>query len=208
MNNNGLLLLDLCKQTGLRIMNGRVGDDYGVGRYTFVGSRGSSVVDYILTSQDLLHQVKSFTVQDPNIMSDHCIINFCLEFGHSKNQSSECDEHGHVDGKFKWKSDFKADYIHSFQQQGTVDKLHVLNQKINDSSCNDEIDVCISDFINMIGDISSPIFKPSKSENKEQVNLSKKTDTPWFNDKCEEKRHYFLHYLGTGHQKQMRIGVI
>ena len=195
VNNNGLLLLDLCKQTGLRIMNGRVGDDYGVGRYTFVGSRGSSVVDYILTSQDLLHQVKSFIVQDPNIMSDHCIINFCLEFGHSKNQSYECDEHGYVDGKYKWKSDFKADYIHSFQQQGTVDKLHVLNQKIINSSCNDEIDVCISDFTNMIGDISSPIFKPSQSENKEQVNFSKKTDTPWFNDKCEEKRHYFLHYL-------------
>ena len=47
----------------------------------------------------------------------------------------------------------------------------------------------------MIGDISSPIFKPSQSESKEHVNFSKKTDTPWFNDKCEEKRHYFLHYL-------------
>ena len=92
----------------------------------------------------------------------------------------------------------------------------VLNQKIIESSCNDEIDVCISDFTNMISDISSQIFKPSQSENKEQENFSKKTDTPWFNDnkenkeqenfskktdtpwfndKCEEKRHYFLHYL-------------
>ena len=45
VNNNGLLLLDFCKQTGLRLMNGRVGNDSGIGRYTFVGHRGSSVVD-------------------------------------------------------------------------------------------------------------------------------------------------------------------
>ena len=38
-NNNGLLLLEFCKQTGLRIMNRRVKEDYGIGRYTFVGSR-------------------------------------------------------------------------------------------------------------------------------------------------------------------------
>ena len=50
VNNNGLLLLDFCKQTGLRIMNGRVGADQGIGKHTFVGSRGSSVVDYVLSS--------------------------------------------------------------------------------------------------------------------------------------------------------------
>lgn len=49
INNNGLLLLDFCKQTGLRIMNGRVGSDKGVGKYTFVGHRGCSLVDYVLS---------------------------------------------------------------------------------------------------------------------------------------------------------------
>ena len=47
INSNGLLLLDFCKQTSLRIMNGRVGNDKGLGKFTFVGSRGSSVVDYV-----------------------------------------------------------------------------------------------------------------------------------------------------------------
>ena len=36
-----------CKQTGMRIMNGRVGNHYGLGRYMFVGNRGSSVIDYV-----------------------------------------------------------------------------------------------------------------------------------------------------------------
>ena len=52
-NNNGLLLLDFCKQTDVRILNGRVGNDKGIGRYTFVGNRGSSVVDDVLASQIL-----------------------------------------------------------------------------------------------------------------------------------------------------------
>lgn len=43
VNRNRLQLLDFCKLTGLRIMNGRVGNDYGVGRYTCVGRRGSSM---------------------------------------------------------------------------------------------------------------------------------------------------------------------
>ena len=76
VNNNGLLLLDMCKQTGLRIMNGRVGGDTGIGRYTFVGSRGSSVVDYVIASQELFKFVKYFEVQEPNILSDHYSFNF------------------------------------------------------------------------------------------------------------------------------------
>ena len=57
-------------------MNGRVGSDRGVGKYTFVGSRGSSVVDYVLTSQELFNLIEDFDVQEPNIMSDHCLVNF------------------------------------------------------------------------------------------------------------------------------------
>ena len=34
VNNNGILLLDVCKQRGFHIMNGWIGTYYGVGRYT------------------------------------------------------------------------------------------------------------------------------------------------------------------------------
>ena len=39
------LSLVFCKQTGLRIMNGRMGNDSGIGCYTFVGHRSCSVVN-------------------------------------------------------------------------------------------------------------------------------------------------------------------
>ena len=46
-NNNGTLLLELCKQSGFRISNGRVGDDKGVGKNTFVNSQGTSDTFYL-----------------------------------------------------------------------------------------------------------------------------------------------------------------
>ena len=45
VNSNGQLTLKFLKQSGLRIANGRVCEAKQIGAYTFVGSRGSSLVD-------------------------------------------------------------------------------------------------------------------------------------------------------------------
>ena len=50
LDNYGRRLLDLCKSTDLLIANGRLGDDKDIGEFTYVTSRGRSVVDYLLLS--------------------------------------------------------------------------------------------------------------------------------------------------------------
>ena len=45
INANGRKLLDFCRQNELRICNGRLGDDRNIGKFTFTGSSGRSVVD-------------------------------------------------------------------------------------------------------------------------------------------------------------------
>ena len=60
-----LSLLDMCKQTGLRIMNGRCGEDKS-GQYTHMGSRGSSVVDYVVSSQHFFKHVSNFRIESTN----------------------------------------------------------------------------------------------------------------------------------------------
>ena len=42
--------LDFCKSTSLRILNGRCADDAGIGKYKIIGSRGCSLVDFVLVS--------------------------------------------------------------------------------------------------------------------------------------------------------------
>ena len=78
VNENGHDLIDFCRHTGLRIANGRIGEDDEVGKCTYVGSKGSSLIGYVLVSENLFAAFSSFTVSDPNILSDHCIINFAF----------------------------------------------------------------------------------------------------------------------------------
>ena len=43
-----------------------------------MGRNGSSLIDYILVSQNMLDMFSSFHVCTPNIFSDHCEIKFSL----------------------------------------------------------------------------------------------------------------------------------
>ena len=65
-NTNGLMLLDICKQTGMRILNGRFDNDKQ-GKYTFVGRSGSSLVDYVIATPNLFESVETFCVKEPNL---------------------------------------------------------------------------------------------------------------------------------------------
>ena len=64
-NQFGPYLMDLCKQCGLRIVNGRFGAESG--KYTYLTDRGSSVVNYVLATQNRVYE---------GILSDHCFYIF------------------------------------------------------------------------------------------------------------------------------------
>lgn len=70
INNYGRKLLELCKSSGLRIVNGRHPGDVP-GDYTFFCSRGNSVIDYLLTESSLFFSIGHFSTGVFNIFSDH-----------------------------------------------------------------------------------------------------------------------------------------
>ena len=191
VNNNGLLLLDFCKQTGLRIMNGRVGQDREIGRYTFVGHRGSSLVDYVLGSQEMFNFVKSFEVQEPNILSDHCVVNFSFEFGSCMMQENESDNYDHISEKYTWKNDLKDEYVNRLNYESTKRQLNLLNSNISECSNESDIHSCVSEFVNIIHNVSAPLFKKSIKTEKCNNSFSNEKQNPWFNDECQEKRIVF-----------------
>jgi len=77
-NNFGTRLLDLCKSSALRIVNGRLDDDYNKGMYTFLCNSGASVVDYLLTRERNFSCIESFAIQPFNEWSDHAPLRFSL----------------------------------------------------------------------------------------------------------------------------------
>ena len=66
VNRFGELLLDMCKSTDMRIVNGRLHNDAHVGSFTCMTANGESLVDYLLTSY------KNFNIiHDFKILPDH-----------------------------------------------------------------------------------------------------------------------------------------
>ena len=65
LNNHGKRLLEICRSADLRILNGRIEGD-SLGRPTFHGKSGISGIDYSICDQDLLRNITSFMMKDPN----------------------------------------------------------------------------------------------------------------------------------------------
>ena len=59
VNNEGNLLLDMCKSNNLFILNGRCDSDMNVGAMTF---RGQSVIDYSIVSYNAVHFIDTFSI--------------------------------------------------------------------------------------------------------------------------------------------------
>ena len=75
-----------------------------------------------------------------------------------------------------------------FQQHVTTENLLVLNPKI--LNCSDQFMHIRSHKFNW-----RYIDTNIQIHSSEQVKFSTKKDTPWYDGKCEEKRHYFLYYF-------------
>ena len=97
----------------------------GWGKYTFVGSNGCSVVDYVITSQNMLQHVASFQIGKPNILSDHSAIDFSFEFDKPVRES-DFSEDGYesVKGKYIWKDEWKDQYVERLSADDSRQKIN------------------------------------------------------------------------------------
>ena len=77
-NNNGNKLIELCKMSDLKIANGRLCKDRGIGNYTCHTTNGNSTIDSALLSMELFPYVDDFYVDilDKYMSDVHCPI--CL----------------------------------------------------------------------------------------------------------------------------------
>ena len=78
VDSSGTRLLQICKDSCLRIINGRLGEDAGIGNYKFPSAQNCSLIDYVLFPPSLFDTVSSFTVHDISLFSDHAPLQFSL----------------------------------------------------------------------------------------------------------------------------------
>ena len=194
-NQNGRNLLEFCILNNLRICNGRVGADKGIGKYTFVGKAGCSVVDYVLVSSDLLQHILYFEVCLPNILSDHCTIVYSIKHFACNDYTDQPlhSQNENISKKYVWNINEKENYLNALHAENET----VLNLTTDIAGCSTpgEIDQNIFKFLHLIYQICDPLFSKAICKSQKYNHLSKKKQPQWFDEECKLSRNYFYRQL-------------
>ena len=193
-NDFGNCLLDLCKSTGLRIVNGRVGEDKFIGKVTCVKGNGKSLVDYVLCKHELFSMLSEFEVYEPNILSDHCMIRFCMLTDKIQDENINLPEGLQSQSyTYKWDETKLLEYLDNLSQPIIVDQINDITESLSEvtdaKALNENLDV----FYDVLSKVCDPLFK-KKVKSNDSIK-SKNTDQPWYDDDCKSKRKDFYKNL-------------
>ena len=135
----GKKLIDFCKTLKLRIVNGRIGADKGIGQFT---TRNGSVVDYLLAPAHYFSHFSTFQVHDfdPLISDVHCPLTFEIK-AKSIDDSKDAPEQSTTPIS-KWDPKQTNKYIENFQQLNLLyikNKLENLSLEPSSTKINDLI---------------------------------------------------------------------
>ena len=64
--------------------------------------------------------IKDFEMQEPNILSDHCLVRFYFGFSGDRANNQEYDQYETVDSKDKGNSECKAEFIYVYSKIRSV----------------------------------------------------------------------------------------
>jgi exonuclease III len=177
VNNYGKNLIQFCKNTGLRIMNGRLGNISNTCKYTCLKENGASVVDYVLCRPDSMPHIADLVIHPKLIESDHTPIYFALKIG-KKQTLKDTSTGGKTIRSFKWDPKSETQYkakLKGEECMGLQEELVVntVSTKVN----SDELCEIYYDFLN------SAIKGNFKQKS---ANGTKKfPQNNWFNDDCK-----------------------
>ena len=200
----GTKLLQLCKSTGLRILNGRFFGDT-VGNFTcFSHSGDPSTIDYMLATVPLLDKVQYFHVNDLNVHSIHCPLSVSLSTGCHIPDTDTSNNNNNTNKlipikKFVWSPGNYAMFQNALESTLIQEKLENIFQNNPHSSSRNDVN-CRDEEFNHIDDMSSNLteiiseaakiagvrVKRTKKHNSCKKTKSMKSKSkPWFGDNCK-----------------------
>ena len=194
VNNEGNMLIDICKTNSLFILNGRCGSDKSIGAMTF---RNQSVIDYAIVSHHALKFVKMFSILEvDSLFSDgHSLITTTLSFSQelapTKNKRNK---------NRKKRPKLPASKTALFVQNLDYSKITELNDNIMATS--NDLNSINLERINDICHQFSEIYNNSSKlcTSTDSSSDYKKGQKVWFGRQCEKARKQY-HVSKSKHSK-------
>jgi hypothetical protein len=178
----GRNLLELCKMSGLRILNGRTPGD-SVGAFTCIRAAGKSTVDYIIADHLLLPNIIYFNVHDITEFSDHCLLEARLNI-HYLNETSNIPK---PQCKPKWPKfiwdDNAAEIFKTSLLDNEVSNRHAIFLTKEFQNNVNGVDTAVKDLSHIIQAAGVKALKVRYYSNK--PNKKNRSRKPWFNDTCK-----------------------
>jgi hypothetical protein len=196
-NEYGNKLINLCKATGLKIVNGRLGNDKNIGNYTCHAPLGSSVVDHMLTPLTMFKDIHTFSVQPLfEQHSIHCPLTFSIEVNivdkHKQANVGYCQSRpAVVEEVFKWDDDKCSAYICKLQSPVSHSQLLQVEKLLcgTNMDTGDSISQAVSLLVGTIKDAALPMKKLVK--HKKNQSSRKSLLPPWNTHECDRTRKTF-----------------
>jgi hypothetical protein len=177
-NARGIQMLDFCKATSLRIANGRIGNDYNTGAFTYYNRNACTTIDYLVLFARDFPMIDSFNVLPFNPYSDHAPIHFSLKVDTKETEQNYFTNIG-TSVNFKWndahKTNFRRDIIAKLPQFNEI----LLNVNLSNTVSNNTIDKMVEDFSVLIQSTADPYFKQHSKRN-----VASNCNREWFDQEC------------------------
>ena len=186
LNSHGKRLLDICKNLDLRIVNGRINGDT-LGRPTFHGRNGTSVIDYIICDQGTFLKISGFVVKQPSYLSDHSAIvawlNLSSNLPASETQTlTSTNRLLRLPRQFCWDND---SYL-KFRNTLRTEPIQILiRDYLNRNS--EDVNVSLDDAVNILTATSKNCLKIKIKRSRKRI--KKTSNKKWFDHECRIKRH-------------------
>ncbi|CAC5393522.1 unnamed protein product [Mytilus coruscus] len=184
--------VDLCRYTGVYIVNGRIGDNIA-GKLT---SKHAATVDYFLATSDLLNIISNSDVlYFSNLFSDaHCPLDITININTTTCTCNACNPRTDIQPKEqikKWNL-AKADEFNEYLDLAKIETIDNTLDLLTDDHVNlNNINNTVKD----IGDIfvnaekhTFGAYNPQKSDKRTYNAQKGKSNKSWFDNECRQKR--------------------
>ncbi len=188
VNTQGKFLLEFCKSTGLRIVNGRASHDKHIGKFTFhrLLKKGDtkmarSTIDYLLAPSQCFQDIIHFNVDDKMPESDHCSISFMFKI--CITPVVECHDNNvyNVCSKYKWDGTKTTDLVHNLFDQKGLDHLEHFLDSVRHLLPSDHVAKAFHDYIDQAAD---RCLRKGTGQNKK----SPIPHNDWYDTECKNAR--------------------